>query len=302
MCCLSLSVAGQNPTYDFLRQDVSARASSMAGSYVSMTGEPSSLFYNPSSIGVLESPLAAFGYTSHLLDINAGFAAVASSVEDIGVVGFGVNYINYGSFDGRTESGDATGTFGAGDIAISLSVARELEENIYYGISGKFIYSSIADVTSSALAADIGILYVIPGNNPVTLGASLTNIGTQLDPYGSVREPLPVELTIGGTIKPQHLPLQLSINFHKLNESQDAVIDHFNAFSVGGEFTLSKALRFRFGYNNEQRKELKIGSSAGSAGFSLGSGLMMKYWQVDYSINSLGKIGSINRISIGINI
>jgi len=294
--------SGDRPTYQFLQNDVSARSSAMAGSFVSMTGDPAGIFYNPATIGTSAAPLAAFGYTSHLLDFKSGFAAYTQEFEEIGIVGIGVNYFSFGSFTGVNDQGIETGTFNAGDMAVSLTLARPFEENLYYGITGKFIYSSIAEANSSALAADIGLLYLIPGDDPISLGISITNIGSQLDPYINTKESLPFEIKIGGTIKPQHLPLHLNVNFHKLNEEHDSFLDTFTFFTVGGELTLSKALRFRFGYNNERRKELKIGTSAGMAGFAFGGGLALKKIRLDYSFTSLGKIGSINRITIGFDV
>jgi hypothetical protein len=294
--------AGERPTYQFLQNDVSARASSMAGSYVSMQNDPAGIFYNPATIGTSLEPVASLGYASHVLDIKAGFAAYTQEIQSIGVVGLGVNYVNYGSFLGRNDQGIETGSFNAGDMALSLSLANLFEENLYYGITGKYIYSSIADANSSALAMDLGLMYLIPGDDPISIGAAISNIGSQIDKYGSTKEQLPLEIKFGGTIKPQHLPLQLSINFHKLNEQRDSFLDKFTTFTVGGEFTLSKALRFRFGYNNERRKELKIGTSAGMAGFSMGGGLVLKNVRLDYSFNSYGEIGSISRITLGLDV
>ncbi|MFA5832496.1 MAG: type IX secretion system protein PorQ [Bacteroidota bacterium] len=300
--CSTILNAGERPTYQFLQNDVSARASAMAGSVVSLYGDPSGLFYNPATIGNSLQPLASIGYTSHVLDIKAGFAAYTQEIQDIGVMGVGVNYVNYGSFVGRNDQGIETGAFNAGDMALSLSLANLFEENLYYGVTGKYIYSSIADANSSALAVDLGLMYLIPGEDPISLGLSIMNIGTQIDAYGSTIEPLPLEIKIGGTIKPQHLPLQLNVNFNKLNEERDTFLDKFTSFTVGGEFTLSKALRFRFGYNNERRKELKIGTSAGMAGFSLGGGLVLRNLRLDYSFNSYGEIGSISRITLGLDV
>ncbi len=294
--------AGDRPAYQFLQNDVSARASSMAGSYVSMQNDPAGIFYNPATIGTSLAPVASLGYASHVLDIKAGFAAYTQEIQNIGVVGVGVNYINYGSFSGRNDQGIETGSFSAGDMALSVSLANLFEENLYYGITGKYIYSSIADANSSALAMDLGLMYLIPGDNPISIGAAVSNIGTQIDKYGSTAEKLPFEIKFGGTVKPEHLPLQLSVNFHKLNEERDTFLDKFTTFTVGGEFIVSKALRFRFGYNNERRKELKIGTSAGMAGFSMGGGLVLKNIRLDYSFNSYGEIGSISRITLGLDV
>ena len=177
---------------------------------------------------------------------------------DIGKIGFGINYVNYGTFDETDEFANKIGTFSAGDLDMSVGFATEFEENLYYGVAAKFIYSSIADAASSAIAADFGILYFIPGANPVSIGASIRNIGTQLNPYLTTRESLPLDVNVGATIKPQHLPLLLSIDFHQLNETQDDLVSHFKMYSIGGEFTLSKELRFRFGFDNETAKGFSV--------------------------------------------
>jgi len=58
-------------------------------------------------------------------------------------------------------------------------------------------------------------------------------------------------------------------------------------------------LQARVGYNNEQRQELKTGTSAGLAGFSGGIGITVQDYKVDYALSSLGSIGSLHRITIG---
>jgi hypothetical protein len=56
------------------------------------------------------------------------------------------------------------------------------------------------------------------------------------------------------------------------------------------------------GYSNEQRKELKMGTGAGLAGISLGGGIILGDYVVDYAYNSYGSIGGLHRISIGMNL
>jgi hypothetical protein len=133
----------------------------------------------------------------------------------------------------------------------------------------------------------------------VTVGASIRNIGRQLDSFIDTKEDLPLDLVIGASVVPRGLPLLLNVNFHKLNEDAPDFIERFKAFSVGGEFTLSPVIQLRFGYENEKRKELKIGTSAGLAGFSGGIGIAVNEYKVDYALSSLGKIGNLHRISLG---
>ena len=68
--------------------------------------------------------------------------------------------------------------------------------------------------------------------------------------------------------------------------------------TVGAEFTLSKVLKLRLGYDNERRSEFKIGSTAGIAGFNAGLGVKISDYQFDYGYSSLGLVGGLHRIGI----
>jgi hypothetical protein len=128
------------------------------------------------------------------------------------------------------------------------------------------------------------------------------NIGKQLKTYAGVNELLPLDVKFGITKRPEHLPVFLNIDFHQLNESGDKFLDRFSNFTVGAEFLMSKSLRLRVGYNNKQRQELKTGTTVGLGGFSLGVGLVLNEYQIDYAYNSYGDFGGIQRFSLGINL
>jgi hypothetical protein len=292
--------AGGNGTYDFLRNDVSARAAALGGSFVTMTDDPNMIFYNPSSLATLSGKRVSVGYFKHLLDINSGYASFGTDISGLGHIGAGVVYINYGEFPWRGEENQDLGTFGAGELSMSVGYGNELREGFLYGVNVKFIYSSIAEVSSSGVALDFGVQYMAVPNR-ILLGASLLNLGTQLDPYMNTRESLPLDLKIGMSIFPEHLPVVLLIDLHKLNENQDKFSEHFQAFSVGAEFFPSPNVQLRVGFNNERRKEWKIGSSSGMAGFSFGGGIITEKYTVDYAYNSYGSIGGLNRISVGLS-
>ena len=289
---------GTTSVYEFLRNDVSARAAAMAGSFVSITNDPNVLFYNVAGLGTLDTPRGSVGFFKHLLDINAGYISYGQSFNDIGYFGGGILYTNYGSFTRTDELGNNIGSFNASDIAVAVGYSNILEENLYYGASLKFIYSSIAGYRSTGLAGDLGLLYVMPENR-ISLGISVRNLGRQLSTYLGTQENLPLDVSIGGSIVPRGIPLLLNVNIHKINGQADNFADRFRAFGVGGEFTLSKVFQLRFGYNNEQRKDLQIGTTTGLAGFSVGLGVNVSHYKVDYALSSLGTIGSLHRISVG---
>lgn len=292
-----ITLAQGGGAYSFLRNEVGARAAGLNGSFVSMMNDPNLVFYNPAALPTLAKPSASVGFLKHLLDVNGGHIAYGQHLDDIGTVAAGITFVDYGSFTETDESFNELGTFGATDIAIVAGIGRQFDEVTTFGVGVKFIYSSIANTKSAAVAIDLGVLYQIPTEN-ITIGASILNLGTQLNSYIETAESLPLDLKIGITKRPEHLPVLLNLNFHKLNESQDTFLDRFSSFSLGAEFVMSESVRLRLGYNNEQRKELKLGNSAGLAGFALGGGIVIGEYLVDYAFNSYGKIGGLHRVSI----
>ena len=283
--------------YDFLRNDVSARAAGMAGAFITVPNDPMGLYYNPATLNTVDSSQAAFTFFKHLLDINSGSATVATNLEGIGHIGVGVSYNNYGSFARRDKNGQQIGEFGSNDIVAVLGWGTYLGEGFSAGINAKAIVSSIDTYGSSALALDGGLLYVDTASR-VQAGLSLLNLGSQLSSFGADAEPLPLDLRLGVSHNLRGLPLLLAVNFSRLLDETDNFFDRFSSFSVGGEFTLSKPIRLRVGYNNRVRQDVPIGASKGFSGISAGFGLVVKDYRLDYAFNSFDKVGGTHRVSI----
>ncbi|MEK6755319.1 MAG: type IX secretion system protein PorQ [Bacteroidota bacterium] len=296
----STSLGNGKGTYSFLRNEVGARAAALNGSFVSMTNDPNVLFYNPAALPTITAPKGSVGFLKHLLDVNGGHISYAHSLEGIGTLGGGIIFLDYGSFTETDESMNILGTFGARDLAFVVGMGRSIDELTTVGMNVKVIYSSIANMNSFALALDAGVLYQIPSEN-ITIGASVLTLGTQINSYLQTKESLPLDVKIGITKRPEHLPVLLNLNFHKLNETQEDFLQRFSSFSFGAEFLMSESVRLRVGYNNEQRKELKLGTSASLAGISLGGGILFGDYVLDYAFNSYGKIGGLHRISLGMS-
>jgi hypothetical protein len=284
-------------TYDFLRVDMSARAAALGGSFVSNNDDVDVIFYNPAGMNFLEKNPASFSLVKHLLDINLFSVAFSTEFENIGRFGTAVKYINYGTFDQADEFGNRTGEFGAGELAFLVGYANEFSPNFYYGANAKFIYSSIADKSSSAVGADLGINYEFPAQQ-LNLAAAVLNLGTQISSYINTKEDLPLDVVIGVSKRLERVPVRLSLDFHQLNKKRDDALQHLKGFSVGAEFYLSEVFTLRFGYDNERRSDLKVGSSAGIAGFNGGLGVKVSEYQFSYGYSSLGLVGAMHRIGV----
>lgn len=297
--CVSV-VSAQN-TYEFLRLDTSPRAAAVAGSYVANNDDPNVIFYNPAGINLVEGSPISFSYLKHLMDINSASLAVTKEYTGIGKFGIGVKYINYGTFTKADAAGNNLGEFGASDIAFILGYGNQLDQNFYYGANVKMIYSGIDNVSSVGIAVDLGLQYFIPESS-WSFGFSALNLGSQIKSYFDVKEDLPIDVRVGFSKAFAKVPLKFFWSFNKINEEQDNIFKRFSNITFGGEFRLGQSLRLRLGYDNEKRKELKIGTSAGLAGFSLGLGFVVKGYTIDYAFSSMGNIGSLHRFGVSTNL
>lgn len=285
-------------TFQFLRDDVPARVAAMGGSFLAMQDDPNLLFINPAGLSTVTSPRVSIGYFDHLLDINAGSIAYSTVWEEVGPVGLGVQFFHYGTFDHTDALLNTSGTFSAVDLALSAGLSHDLAPELSVGGAVTFIHSSIAEYRSSALAVNAGVLYRIPEQR-LAFAASVLHAGAQLSTYNGVQEDLPLDIRIGVTKRPEHLPVNLNLSFHRLQEDAASLGDRFQRFSAGAEFDLSPSLRLRLGYNNQLRRELRLGTSAGLAGFSGGFGVTIGGYLVDYAFSSWGDAGGLHRVAVG---
>jgi len=288
-------------TFEFLKLDTSPRAAAVAGSFVANNDDPNVIFYNPAGINLLTGTPVSFSFLKHLLDINSASLAYSKEFEGIGRFAAGIQYINYGSFIQADASGTKLGEFSAGEMALLIGYGNQLDNNFYYGANLKFIYSSIAGQSSTGLAIDLGLHYAIPDSR-WNFGFSILNLGKQLSSYFSTKEDLPLDMRLGFSKELEKLPFKFYWSFNKLNERQNNFFDRFGQITLGGEFRLGQSMRLRFGYDNEKRREMKIGTSAGLAGFSLGLGFIVSKYNVDYSFSSMGSIGALHRFGISTNL
>jgi hypothetical protein len=288
-------------TYNFLKLDQSPRAAALAGSFVANTDDPNVIFYNPAGISHLTENPISFSFVKHLLDINSAAISYSQEFEGIGRFGGAIQYINYGTFDGATPDGIKTGEFGAGEVAMIIGYSNELDKNFYYGANIKFIYSGIENRSSTGFAMDLGLNYSIPEVR-WNFGFSILNLGTQLTQYYNTSEDLPLDIRLGFSKTLEHLPFTFFASLNKLQDKYDSFGERFQQFTFGGEFKLSKVMKLRFGYDNEKRKEYKIGGTAGIAGFNLGLGILVSNYNFDYSFSSMGSIGALHRIGISTNL
>ncbi len=296
----AVSTHGQT-LFEFLKVDASPRSASLAGSFVAASEDPNIIFYNPAGIATLKDIPVSFSYIKYLMDVNMAALAASYDFKGIGRFGAGVQYINYGSFNEMSEDGIKTGEFHVADFAFTLGYSNILDSNFSYGVNAKFIYSGIQDRSSTAVAFDLGLLYIFPESN-WSFGFSVLNLGNQLKAYYTTKEDLPVDMRLGFAKQFAAVPLKIYFSFNNMADREDKFLDHFKHYTFGGELRLSKVLKARLGYDTQIHKDLKIGTTAGLAGLNLGFGITAGNYLFDYSFSSLGPVGSLHRFGLSTNL
>ncbi len=284
-------------TYNFLRLDNSPRAAALAGSFVAANDDVNSIFYNPAGINLLTATPVSFSFLKHLEGINSASLIASRNVKDWGRFSLGVQFVNYGTFTKADEFGNKLGDFGANDFALSLGYGNKLDENFYYGVNVKFIYSGIDVYSSTAISADVGLLYEIP-KQLWSIGFSVLNMGTQLSTYAGATEDLPLDVRFGVAKRLAHVPLKLYFSFNHLADDYDSFGDRLNQWTFGAELKISGVVVLRFGYDKNMRDETELGTKKGLAGFNLGFGVNVKGYQIDYAFSSFGPVGSLHRFGL----
>ncbi len=300
MLLVSFAFGGAGTSgFEFLRTDFSPRTSAMAGSWTAMRSDINGVFHNPAGLASLQERQFMFNYMKYVLNINGGNAGYSQRVENIGQLSAMIVYFDYGIMDETTDEVIRTGrTFGASDIAFAVSLSDYLDDRFAYGVTIKYVHSSIENYNATAFAMDFGLIYEAPFEDDLFLGISVLNFGQSLTAFIQTKEDLPSTVSIGVSKKLAHLPLVLNVNLNYLNENENDFMDRIKKFSIGGEFTLSSKLRLRLGYNNDLHDDLETINGAGFAGVSAGLGFLWNKFRFDYTFSSLGDLGSISRFGI----
>ncbi len=286
-------------SFEFLRTQYSPRGAALGGNLLAVKGDVNAALYNPASLSGFAERQWSVNYVDHLLDFKGGYLAYTQPVKKLGTLYGSIIYFNYGTFEETNEFGERTGnTFSAAEMALSVGLSNTLGEGFDYGVSAKFIYSSIEKYNASAMALDAGLIYSPPKTGGLKIGVSLLNLGAVIDNYTDQQEKLPLMLQVGFSRPLAHLPLVISGSFQDLAATEENFWDRFKRFSLGGEFALSEKVKLRLGYVNEVNRSVKPLSRNIFGGISAGLGIHWRKFRLDYAYSSFGELGSQNRLGI----
>jgi hypothetical protein len=271
---------------EFLRIGSDAKASSMGGAYTAAANDVSAIHYNPAGLAAVNGTELGLSHAKWLLDGSYDFVGLAMPVKNTRglVMGLGISRLSSGDIEGRSADRSASGGFGAYDQSVSLALAKRMGRN-GFGVTAKYIESSIAGIKARTLAADLGYTRAFAGS-PVSLALAIHNLGAPMK-YIDQEDPLPLTLSAGlmvGLLPGVSLALDASRLVH----------DGETSFSIGSEYIALPGLSLRSGY----LAETGASSLGQGGGFNAGVGIMLMDARLDYAVTPFGELGAAQRISL----
>ena len=291
-----LQAAGSSGTsgFSFLNLPVGARATALGQAFTSVPNDIQGLVYNPASLATLAASQLSFQHLSYVDNVDQEAVSYGHAGRQEGMSwGILANYLSVkditrtvstgqSSGDGFTENG----TFSTYDMALGLSAAGPVLEDLKVGGTVKFIRESLSDASSNAGAFDGGVIYRLSDEHSWNVGVSLLNVGFA-SKYADAAVKLPSTFRTGISGQPFSQWL-LAADYVKR-------VDTSGEFDVGAEVTPRRFLSLRLGY----RYALTAPDLGGLSNFSAGIGLRHNRFSFDYAFIPMGDLGITHRITVG---
>lgn len=331
LCCflalqsVVIAQVGGQSVYQFLNLVPSARQAALGGKNVTIYDQDvNQALFNPASINAEMDNHLSTNYASYFGDVRYGTAAYAHTYDrHLQTFQAGLQYINYGSFDGYDQFGNATSSFTGSEIALSMGYAMTIPKtNWHLGLNTKLISSTLESYTSFGGAFDLGALYVDEVNE-INYAIVVRNLGVQFTSYTGIKEPLPTELILGVSQQLEHVPIRWHITLENMQQwnvafsnparAQNSIdgtstpekVSFFNNalrhLIVGAELFPKKGFNIRLSYNFRRGEEMSVLEQRNFSGISMGFGLRMRRLKFDYSFSRYTLASNTSMFGLTIN-
>lgn len=322
---LALAQAGGRSVYGFLDLPASARINALGGYLLSVQDDDGALgWQNPAALNAAMHGQIAASHAFQVADVDQGAFSYAHAAGQWTYWG-GMQYVAYGDMPLTNVQGQVQGAFDAGEYALGLGAAYRYSDKLTFGVSTRVVNSRMETYQSWGLLADLGVMYHDTASD-FSMSMVVKHLGAQLATYNTVRESVPYDVRLALSKRLAHLPFRYSVTLHSLQRWDiryddpnadtpgllfgEAPVEEgavaafadilFHHIVVSGEFLLGRHenLRLRLAYNHQRRSELMVDNTLGMMGFSLGFGVKVNRFRIDYGRSILHLAGNNNQFSI----
>jgi len=279
----------------FLKIPVGARETALGGALTAAADNSGAVYYNPAGLGLLARPEFSFSYNKYVEGVSQQWLAAAYPYGP-GAFGFGLNYLNAGSFDSYDNSNNRTGSVSAYDLAAYLSYGGRIEpgyaavRSILYGASVKYISEKLDTEKAAGYGLDLGFI-VIPRVKNLKFGLGFDNPASSRIKFidEGAKLPFKVKTGIAYAVAPDSPVSSVLFLFDLIFPGDGA-----RYAALGIENLLYRTFSLRAGYSS-------FGDLSNGMNFGLGVNLAAYTGAdlgIDYSFGSSYDFGNIQKLGI----
>ncbi len=152
-----------------------ARANGMGQSYVALTDDALSLWWNPAGMSMVEGSAVDLMHSQLVPGLASDvFFEYIGGVRNIGggiTIGAAIQYLTYGEWEATNTSGDVLGIASSYEVSPVIGGSVKLMDNLSIGMNFKFVYISLAPAWAApegkegkghSVAVDLGGIWRTP--------------------------------------------------------------------------------------------------------------------------------------------
>ena len=298
---IAAQAIGGNAVFNFLTLSPSAKITALGGVNISnLDADLGMAVYQPALLNRDMDGQIHLSVKPYLASINQyNFNAAHFLNRAKTTIGWGVQYMDYGTIPMTDIAGNELGSFRPNEYALQISAASTYQNNFKVGASLKWVQSKFGIYHSNGIAADVGVLYA-PYSGLTQWSILVNNIGVQIKKFNQ-KENLPFNITAGVTKKLADAPFQFSLTAQRLsvwdNTYNDPTYNQleglnspgkyqnlFNHLVIATEVYLGPSVNVEVGYNFLRRFDLNIQNQKNSLnGLSAGCSFIVNNLHMQYA-------------------
>jgi hypothetical protein len=305
----------------FLNVGVGARDVGLGSAVTSISNDVNQVFWNPAGSALkYETVQAAVNYNKWIGDLNHNCVAVGYNLQDVGTISLGI--ITFGASDipaNRDYYTDATlqansmetnsaSTYDYMDMAISLTYAKYVIDNLSLGVTAKYIHENIDDVTASSVAFDFGSIYDI--SKRWKISARLTNLGSDIKFYDR-SAPIPLWFSIGTSyefssysddMKTEDIKALILVDAVKPQDGQQYFFGGAELKLLDNAFAVRGGYKFFYSGTQDEATTYRSAYNTTVENYSLGASIKVPVEDYDiyfdYAYTSMDLFGGAHRVTL----